>query len=250
MNVIHKDAKEGIFNLPIWGNAADVAQGCFLKKGTTPATQNGALIPATGAGAHADLIGRLQSKLTYATDAETLVAGTSFVTKPVKLAQGFRVHKLQYQAVAAGTGAIVCTQAVSTTTLTLTNWEDDTDASFLYVVGGTGIGQTNYLTAAAVGSCTLKAAFGTSLDTTSYLIKILPKFHTFGILSTDGTQLASQAAVGSTTIVVLDSYIERNGRMEQLNPTKHAALTGLNNLRSVRFWADVAFRDTVPYSID
>jgi hypothetical protein len=145
---------------------------------------------------------------------------------------------------------VTCTQAVTTTTITLTSLEDNIDGSFLYVQGGTGAGQTNYLTAAASGSATLKAAFATSLDTTSTLIKILRRFHQKAGLNADGTMLGSYDAVGVHNVVVLDSFIERNGDLVQLDPTKHAALTGLNSLRAIRFAADIMFRDTTPYSID
>lgn len=249
MNTVHKDAREGIYNLPIWANGADIAQGAFVKRGATPGTNNGALMQAAGGdNANVDIIGRLMDMLDYSVTGETLIAGTSFVTKRIKLAHDFRVHRIEYSLASAD--LVTCTQAVSTTTITLTSLEDDIDASFLYVAAGTGIGQTNYLTASAAGSATLKAAFGTSLDTSSKLVKVLPRFHPKCILTTDGTKLSSQAAVGQTSVTVLDTYIEQNGMLQQMNPTRHAALTGRNSLRSFRLWADIAFRDTLPYSID
>lgn len=246
MNVISKDNKHDIVNLPIYGAGADVLQGAFLQRGATPGTNNGMLIKASGTSATPDLIGRLQSMLDYSVDGETLINGTAFVTKPVLLAHNFRTHRLEYDL----SSTIAATQAVTTTTITLTNLEDDIDAAFLYVVGGTGIGQTNYLTASAAGSATLKAAFGTSLDTTSTLIKILPRFHQLASLNSDGTKLASQAAAGGITVIVIDTWIQRGSRIEQFNPVKHAALTGLNSVKGLHFYADVAFRNTVPYSID
>lgn len=244
MNTIHKQAKDNIYNLPIFGAAADIQKGAFLMRGATPGTNNGELILATGAGA--DIIGRLGAMLDYSVDGETLIAGTAFVTKPVELAHGFRIHRVEYDL----TDVMTASQAVTTTTITLTSLEDDIDAAFLYVAAGTGIGQTNYLTASASGSATLKAAFGTSLDTTSDIIKILPRFHPLGKLNSDGTKLGTDAAAGSWTIMVIDSYIQRNGRIEQLNPTKHAALTGLNSLRNLKFFADIAVRNTGAYTID
>jgi hypothetical protein len=243
-----KDVNNPIYNLPVYGAAADIARGAFLKRGATPATMNGALVGVSGDGAHPDLIGRLLEMLDYSEDGETVVAGTSFVTKPVELASHFKIFRIEYSLATAD--LIQCTQAVSTTSMTVTSLEDDIDAAFFYVDEGTGAGQTNYLTASTTGACTLKAAFGTSLDTTSYFAKILPRFHPFVELSTDGTKLRSGANVPSQPAIVIDSYIMRNNRIEQLNPTKHAALTGLNSLRSIRFFADVAFRDTIPASID
>lgn len=243
-----RDTLNPIYRLPVYGAAADVARGAFLKRGATPATDNGALILAGGDGAHPDKIGRLLEMLDYSEDGETLIAGTSFVTKPVELCSNFKIFRIEYSLVTAD--LIQCTQAVSTTTMTVTSLEDDIDAAFLYVDEGTGAGQTNYLTASAAGSCTLKAAFGTSLDTTSYFVKILPRFHPFVEFSTDGTKLRSGANAPTCPAMILDSFVIRNNRPEQLNPVKHAALTGLNSLRSIRFAADVAFRDTIPNSID
>ncbi len=246
INTIIKDNRNDIVNLPIYGAGADVKQGAFLMRGATPGTNNGMLIKASGNAAINDGIGRLMNKLTYATDGETLINGTAFVTKPVLLAQQFRTHRLEYDL----SSAITATQAVTTTTMTITSLEDDIDAAFWYVNAGTGIGQTNYNTAAASGSCTLKAAFGTSLDTTSTLIKILPRFHQFASLNTDGTKLASQDIVGAALVIVLDTWIQRGSRLQQMDPTKHAALTGLNNVKGLHFYADVALRNAVPYSID
>ncbi len=233
-------------NVPIYGAGASIAKGALVMRGATPATNNGMAIVAGGTSAIPDVLGVLTTGLNYATDGETLIAGTAYVVKPVEPVTPFRCLRLEYDK----TSQITCTQAVSTTTMTVTSLEDNIDAAFLYVSEGLGIGQTNYLTASAAGSCTLKAAFTTSLDTTSKFLKILPRFHLLGGLNTAGTQLSSQAAAGAVTVVVLDSFIERNGRMEALNPTKHAALTGISNLASVRFWADVLIRNTIPYSID
>lgn len=245
---ISKFNNERVFNIPVYGAAGDLKAGAVLKRGATPATDNGmAILGAANTTASSDALGVLLKKLTYATDGETLIAGTAFVTRPVELFSPARIVRAEYDLV---TAIVTCTQAVSTTTLTLTSLEDDIDAAFLYVAAGLGIGQTNYLTAAAAGSCTLKAAFGTSLDTTSKLVKILPRFHQFAGLSADGTKLGSYAAVGVHTIIVLDSYIVRNGRVDPLDPTKHAALTGLNSLRSLRIEADIMFRNTIPASID
>lgn len=242
--MIHKKAKDLIYNLPIYGAGADVVRGALLMKGTTPGTNNGAAMLATGA--CADTIGFLNEMLDFSEDGETLINGTAFVTKPVRLAHDWTIHRMQYDL----TDVVAASQAVSTTTITLTSLEDNIDAAFLYVASGLGAGQTNFLTASASGSATLKAAFGTSLDTTSNLIKVLPRFHTLAKVNSDGTKLGTDAAAGQWPILILDSYIEKNGRIEQLNPTKHAALTGLSSLRSIRFWADVAIRDTAVFSLD
>jgi hypothetical protein len=242
----HKNALDGVYRLPIYGGAADVKLGAFLRRGDTPGTTQGALIKHSGNNAGPDLIGRLLEPLVYATDGETLAAGTSYVEKGVELCMPHRILRVEYDL----TSLITCTTTVTTTTLTLTNLEDDIDAAFLYVASGTGAGQMNFLTAAAAGSCTLKAAFTTSLDTTSKLIKILPRFHQKASLNSDGTKLASQDVVGTWNVMILNSYIQKNGNLFRLSPVDHAALKGLSSLASLKFFADVAVRDSIPASID
>lgn len=238
---------DNVTNLPVSGSGAAMVAGTLLKRGPTPATDNGTLIPcASNTTGSIDVVGILRQA--HATADDTLVAGTVFTVKPVQVIVPGRVIRVEYSLATAD--LITATQAVSTTTMTVTSLEDDIDAAFLYVAAGLGIGQTNYLTAATAGACTLKAAFGTSLDTTSKFVKILPRFHPKAGLTADGTKFGSYAAVGVHTVCVLDTYIERNNRMEQMNPTKHAALTGLNSLRDLHFWADIVIRDSFAYSID
>ena len=232
-------------NLPVSGLGTALVQGALLKRGATPATQNGFLIAATASAAHPDTIGILKEAHAVADDTD--VPGTIFKTHPIELVTPFRIVRVAYSVLAAD--IITVTGAVSSTTITLTDLEDDIDAAFLYVVSGTGAGQINYLTASAAGSATLKAAFGTNLDTSSRLIKILPRFHQLAALSADGTRLRSQAAAGLWPVIVIDSWIIRGEGKDQLHPVNHSALTGLNN-NVIRFEADVAIRDSVPYSID
>lgn len=241
-----KYGNDNVTNLPISGGGSTINPGTLLKPGVTAGTDFGALIiAAANTTAATDAIGILRQQ--HLTADDSTGAGTTFKTKPVQLVVPGRVVRASYDLT---TAIITCTQAVSTTTMTVTSLEDDIDASFLYVSTGTGAGQTNFLTAAAAGSCTLKAAFTTSLDTTSKFVKILRRFHQLAGLSADGTKLGSYAAVGVHKVVVIDSFIVRNGDRVQLDPTKHAALTGLNSLRSISFEADIMFRDTTPYSID
>lgn len=232
-------------NLPVSGGGSALVQGCLLKRGATPASMNGHLRVATGSAAHPDTIGIL--KEAHATADDTDVAGTIFKTHPIELVTPFRIVRMAYAVASAD--LIACTGAVNSTTFAVTSLEDNIDAAFIYVVSGAGAGQINYLTASAGGSATLKAAFGTNLDTTSRFIKILPRFHPLGALNADGTKLTSQDAAGSWPIIVIDTWIVRGEGKDQLNPVNHSALTSLNNT-VIRFEADVAIRDTVPYSID
>lgn len=231
---------EYLLRLPVYGGAADIARGAFVKPGVTAGTDNGMLILAAASANHLNMMGRLMEGLDYSEEGESLMAGTAFVTKPVMLAMsGSKLFEVEYSQAAADD--VATTEAVSTTAMTVTSLEDNIDGAFLYVTDGDGEGQTNYLTASASGSCTLKAAFGTALGSGDTFIKILPRFHSYLALSADGTKLRSQAAAGAwVEAKIIDNFIYRNNRREQLDPTKHAALTGLTNLRSVRFTALIA----------
>ena len=247
MNVMKKNAFNPSYKLPIFGSGSDINLGAFLKRGATPGTNNGELIKQSGNNAGPDTIGRLGEFHDYSVDGDTLIAGTNFVIRPVQMINPFGVFRIEYDS----SSVISATQAVNSTTMTISSLEDDIDACFWYVQTGIGLGQTNYATASASGSCTLKAKFGTDLTTASRLIKILPRFHQLMSLNSDGTKIASQDAVGTMKVMVIDTIIERNSDGgKQMDPTKHAALTGLNSARSIRFYADVAIRDTVPHSVD
>lgn len=239
--------KEYATNFPVSGAGTALVIGQIMKRGPTAGTNTGFLIQATGAGAHPDCVGVLMQTL-VATTLDTDTGGTIFTLRPIDLFDDFRAIRLEYSLDAADD--IDATQAVTTTTITLTSLEDDIDAGFLYVVRGTGIGQTNFLTASAAGSATLKAAFGTNLDTTARLVKILPRFHQTAQLTSAGTRLASAAAAGSINVVVLDTFIVRNGQEVQMSPVDHAALTGLDSYSQLSFEADVAIQDTFAHPID
>lgn len=235
-------------NLPVYGGSADILEGALLKVGTTPGTDNGVLIKASGFSAIPDIVAVLRELHDYSVSGDTLIAGTNFVTRACQLVAPVRVIRAKYSLATAD--LIQCTQAVSTTTMTVTSLEDDIDAAFVYVDEGTGAGQTNYLTASASGSCTLKAAFGTSLSTDSYFAKILPRFHDIMGFNSDGTLLASRAAAGAVKGMILDTWIRRNGKIEQLNPVKHAALTGLTSVPDLAFYQDIVIRDSAFYTVD
>jgi len=244
---IYNYAPDNVVNLPVTGGGSAIVAGALLKRGITGTQPLGALQIASGnSTAAVDAVGILREA--HATADDTDAAGTIFKTHPIQLIDTSRFILIEYSQ--ASGDLITCTQAVSTTTITLTSLEDDIDTGGLYVAAGTGIGQINYLTAAAAGSATLKAAFGTSLDTTSKLVKILPRFHQKAALTSDGTKLASVAAVGIHNFSIVDTLIERNNRMEQFNPVKHSALTGLSSLRDFHIYAVVAIRDSFVHTID
>ena len=238
---------ELVTNLPFSGKGAAAVIDSLVKRGATPGTDQGFLIPFEGTtNANPDAFGIL--KEAHATADDTDQGGTIFTKRKIELINLFRCIRMEYSLVAAD--RITVTQAVTTTTITLTSLENDIDGAWFYVVAGTGAGQLMFLTASAAGSATLKAAFGTSLDTTSRLIKILPRFHQLACLSSDGTKLSSTAAAGGTAVMVLDQYIIDNSAERQLNPVNDSGLTGLDGRAALRFEADVLIRNAIPYSID
>jgi len=239
---------DNVTHLPVSSAGTALVAGALMGRSLTGTQPRGHLRLVSGTTAFPDTVGILRQSL-VATTLDTDAAGTIFTLRPIQLVLPQSTIIRVYYGVAAA-DLITCTQAVSTTTITVTSLEDDIDTAFLYVQTGTGAGQTNYLTAAAAGSATLKAAFGTSLDTTSKFIKILPLFHQLGAINTDGTALTSQAAAGAIAITVVRNWMERNGDEVQLDPTKHSALNGLNSLRSIRFGADIIVRDTLGATID
>lgn len=235
---------ENQINLPVSGHGSALKIGAFLKKGGTPSADNGHLQLASGTTGN-KILAILQEA--HATANDTDVPGTIFTKHPCDLVTNHRVIRLEYS-VASG-DLITCTQAVSSSSLTLASLETNIHAAFLYVVSGLGAGQTNYLTASGAGTGTLKAAFGTSLDTTSKIIKILPRFHELMSLTSDGLRLSSQAAAGAIRCVVMDTIICRNNNETSMDPTAHSALTKLNSLASLRFEAEVVLVDTIVYQL-
>lgn len=238
---------DNVINLPVTGGGTAIVAGALLKRGITGTQPLGALQVCTGnSTASPDAVGILREAHAVADDTDA--AGTIFKTHPIQLIDTSRLILVEYSLASAD--LITCSQAVSTTTITVTSLEDDIDTGGIYVAIGTGAGQTNYLTAAASGSATLKAAFGTNLDTTSKFVKILPRFHQKAALTTDGTKLASAAAVGVQDFSIVDTLIERNNRMEQFNPVKHSALTGLSSIRDFHIYAVMAVRNGFLHTID
>lgn len=240
---IRKSLQDRILNLPVSGNGTDLVVGAVLARGV----QNGALRPATTT----DFMGILRQAHT-ASGFDTDTAGTVFSTRQCELLAPITRIRAYFSMATAD--LVTCTQAVTTTTMTVTSLENGITAGFLYVVSGTGAGQTNYITASTSGSCTLKAAFTTSLDTTSKFIKILPRFHDLVVLNSDYTKLSSTDAVGTVPVMIFDIGMVKDDNEVSLDPTKHAALTGLqsggaNFEPGLKFWADIAFRDTAVYTL-
>lgn len=245
--------KELELKIPVSGAGAAIPIGSLLGKKTTPASNNGHLELLSGNNANINGIGILKGAHATANDCD--VAGTTYsetgidatsTVHPIELVQPWRIIRMEYSQASAD--LITVTSNVGTT-LTIGSLETNIHAAFIYVVSGTGAGQTNYVTGSSAGSCTLKAAFATTLDATSKIIKILPRFHGLISLNSAGQRLSSQAAAGAMKWGIVETWYVNGNNEQRMSPTAHAALTGLQNVQSLRFEADVAVVPNLIYAL-
>lgn len=227
---------------PIKNTAAAIREGAALMAGVTAETDLGVLIPLTGAGA--DAIGVLNQPIA-ATDANTLVDGTVWLTRPVTPLVPMLGLEVDYDL--SDTAAVASN---SGTTLTITSLEDNIDTSWIYATTGTGAGELSYLATSASGSAVQKTAMGWSSDTT--VIKILRLFHQLAKINSTADKIGTDAAAGSWTILILQNWISNNqfGAVP-LDPTKHDNLSGLSATGlGTRFYADVGVRNAGHYTTE
>ncbi len=224
--------------VPIYGGAADIAQGALIMPGVTAGTDLGLAITASGAAA--DSIGALVALHDYSVVGDSSVLGTSWVYGRVELNDQYTPFNVEYDQ--SDTAAVASTAG---TTVTITSLEDNIDTSWLYAVSGTGAGKLAFLTASASGSATSKTATG--WDSTTTVIKILRIFHQLAKLNTAATKIGTDAAAGSWTVCILENMFEANGYpLQRLDPTKHDNLT----LANPRFYANLLVRNTAGHTTE
>lgn len=145
---------------------------------------------------------------------------------------------------------VMTVASTDSTTITITNLEDDIDTGFVYIVaGGTGAsgntGSLRMLTASASGSATMAAALTTTEsggDGTA--IKILPKFHRLSTLNTAATKILSEAAAGDgVKLCIVENYIR--SATHELQPLTYSDHRNLNSLSRAKFYADVKLLDHI-----
>ncbi len=212
-----------------------VKAGAAVMKGVTAGTNNVQAIVATGA--LADIIGVLEAA-SSATDSSMGATPVNNFTKcginpmAVYLAE----HSL------TSANSVAATSASSSTTINCTSIEA-ISGGWIYVTVGLDIGQLLYIVSSSSNVLTSKTAPSVTFDTTSKFIKVLPKWWELIALSTDATQLISQAGAGSGAARVLENYIKYDGQdLVPLDPTLHDALTGLNSLHP-HFYSAIMFLD-------
>lgn len=213
---------------PVDGNTTDIVEGAVVMPGVTDENNRSVLIVASGAAADAvGLLGSLHdSSATTDSDPD---AGTVYTKIGVAVFEpGCEVAAEMSQ----HADDDVDVASATSTVITITSLEDDIDGSWLYVTSGTGSGQLEYIKASASGSCTVKSAMTTTLDSTSKVIILRRLFHQLVDLNSTADKIKSTAAAGSLPWRVLGHEFRYDG-LEQwtpLDPTKHhnLQLSGLN----------------------
>lgn len=181
--------------------------------------------------------------LASAVPSRTMATGNNFlpvIINPDALYMAF------YDQADAVSNSTACS---ASTALTFTNLEDDIDGGWLYTTDGTDsaatyAGKLRYLTASALGSCTLDSAI--TVDTSSDMIKILPIGHRLvplnaeatGLSCSDGTTPASGAA-DTIYLEIHDNY----GRWASMptHPLRYwndKGLEGLGGKKAI-FWGEI-----------
>lgn len=220
----------GTIRVPFTGAGTIIPDGAPVVPGTSQGTTLGLAVQAAANADWTDCVGLTKGASVVANDSTQ--TGTVWTYAEIELIDSIDLIEMDWSLATAD--LVTCTQAVSTTTLTLTSLESNADCGWFYVAAGTGIGQLLFATAINGGTATLMTAPSPALDTTSKLVHIKRfghKLH-FTALSTGATgtgyKLASQAAVGSVKFMTLENYIESqsNGIGKQLlNPTLHNGIT-------------------------
>mgnify|MGYP001574337040 CR=1 FL=1 len=224
--------------------ATTVERGALLVKGPTPGTNNGMLI-VSGAAA-TDAMGILLEELTSTATDTTILATTDNLRKVQILPPG-SVALAEYSLVAADDVAVVSS---STTTITVTDLEDDIDGAWVYVSAGTAsLRQLRVLTASAAGSATMKSAFGTVLTSAESIVKVCPRLHQLLVITTNSVQLATTAAVGTARLSVLDNYIKDEGSIP-FKPLDPVADSPRTLTASARLYSDVCINNHVLFPFD
>lgn len=213
--------------VPFTGKGTAIADGALVMPGVTQATDMGLAIPVPTANAGLDQFAILKGASVVAND--SVQAGTTWTYAEVELITSADLMEVDYSQVTAD--LLTATQAVSTTTMTLTSLQNNMDCSWFYVAAGTGVGQLLFATAVNGGTATLMTAPSPALDTTSKMIMILrfgAKIALVSAVTGTPTKFSSAAAAGTYTFLHLELYIDSpaNGINKQLlNPTIHNGLT-------------------------
>ena len=224
-----------IREIPVKHSATALVKGALLIKGATDDTDEAFAKIWVASGA--DIVGVLE-EAAATTETDSNADGTAVLLKKVTLNPD-AVYLCEYDQAAASTPSPTSS---SGTTYTHSSIEGIA-GGWLYVAGGTGAGQLQWVVSDGSGSLVTKTAFDPVLDSTSEVVKILPQFHALAELIANGSKFITQAAAGTLNVCILENFIEAdNIPFQRLNPAKHSGLTGLNS-QNVKFYSEVYFRD-------
>ena len=234
-----------IRDVPVYAAAAGTLNnGTLLMLGTTDPDSNadqGISFITAYAGSNVeavDALGVLNEK-TYETGGTAPTrtpVDTSGVYYGKAVINPFAVYKAQYKDGADDDVAI--TTGATTTTVTITDLEDDIDAGWLFfpLASGGAQGKLRAIATSASGSCTVDSAITTTTSDT--IIKILPVNHRTTDLSSDGKGLVSAAVIGTgVNLHVIENYINSDVHVKQ--PLRWATHAGLNATSNAKFFAEL-----------
>ena len=187
---------------PVYSASADIDKGALVSLGVTMGTDNGLVIlsPADATGN----IGIMGEDYDYSVEGSS-VLGTSDVMKTI-LINPLALIEAEYNQ-----AGVAATQNDTTTTITLTNLENNIDGAYLFAVDGNSQGNIRSLTASASGSCTILAKFTNDIASGDKFVKVLPTNHRLVVLTADRTQLSNTAAVGTAKMRVVGNTVVAPG---------------------------------------
>lgn len=228
-----------LYKFPLYGGAADIADGAVIMPGTSAGTNLGLFV--VGSGACADALGILRGLHDYSAVGDSNVDGSSWVFGQVELFDQYKVVEMEYDQ--SDTAAVASN---SGTTLTVTSLEDNIDTSWIFNVTKNGsAANLSFLTASASGSATQKTAMGWEANDT--VIKILRLGHQLAKINTAADKIGTDAGAGSWTVCILENSFEADGWPRTiLNPTIHDNLT----LTNPRFYAKLLVRNTAGHTTE
>ena len=228
---------------PIYGDGSAIRRGAVIIRGTTNGTNiNFGIL---GTGALTDVIGVLAEAHADAGAAgdDTNAAGTNWTLRQL-VCDPFALFRAEFDQ--ADTMAVA---SASGTTVTVTSGETNMQGGYLYAVSGTGAGRLTLVTTDdGSGAYTTKESTG--WDSSTVLIKIVPRGHQLIKINATADMIGSDAAAGTGTVTIRNLKIQADSLpLQSLHPVRHSGLTGLNS-RNVKIFAEIVFRNHIYNTLD
>lgn len=216
---------------PWYSATTAIAEGAVLMKGATFGTNAGFGI--IGAPAYAGVIG-----VAAEADSNTSAGGDSKQdgTKYGRFKTVINPDAVFLCELTDPTTTNIAVASTSSTTVTITNLEDDIDGGWLWGSDG----QVQWIATAAAGSCTTKSSTGWTSATK--VSRLLGLYKILQDLNTAATLLLPAAAIGTGKIITLENYIQLPGsNREVLDPTRHSGNT--YTVSRTKLFASILFQN-------